>query len=154
MRPGFGKGRPVTVRCARVERVQPGRAFVKLEAGEGCAACAAHGPCFPVTATSRERLVEVVDPIGVRPGERVEIRFSDGALWMGVLLGLGIPGAAMVVGAAVGWRLAPGLGWSPTAVAAGAGFAALAAAFGAGLGIFRKKARSAPFLPTITRRLG
>jgi len=143
----------MTVRCARVERVQPGRAFVKLETEEGCAACAAHGTCSPMAGKSRERLVEAVDPIGVRPGERVEIRFSGGVLWMGVLLGLGIPGAAMVAGAAVGWTLAPGLGWSPTAAAAAAGFAALAAAFGAGLGIFRKKAQFESYLPTITRRL-
>lgn len=143
----------MTVRCAQVERVLPGRALVKLETAESCAACAARGACAPAPQKSGHGLVEVLDPIGVRPGERVEILFPSGALWIGVLLSLGIPGGAMVAGAAAGWSLAPGLGWSPTVAAAVAGFSALAAAFGAGLVIYRKKAQKDPYLPKISRNL-
>ncbi|MEJ5364929.1 MAG: SoxR reducing system RseC family protein [Desulfosoma sp.] len=141
------------VQCARVERIVPGRAFVRLETGEACAACVSHGSCRPISRRLMDRLVEVSDPIGVRQGDRVEIRFPEGSLWIGVLLALAIPGAAMVAGAAAGWSLAPGLGWSATAAAATGGFSALAVAFGAGLLVHRAKVRSDRYLPKITRTL-
>lgn len=143
----------MTLRCARVEKVLPGRALVRLEKGELCTACAAHGSCRPRVVKSTESLVEVADPIGVAQGERVEVHFPAGALWIGALFGLFIPGAAMLLGAALGWALAPSFGWPQTAAAATTGFSALTGAFAMGLGIHRRMAASERYLPKITRTL-
>ncbi len=137
--------------CGRVEMVFPGRALVKLETWQACGACAAHGNCRPEAGTRRERFVEVIDPIGVQRGDRVEIHFSSTALWMGILFCLAIPGGAMVVGAVVGWFWGPGFGGSATAAAAG--FLALGATFAAGLLIYRRKFGADRYLPRIVRSL-
>ncbi len=154
MRLGEVRTDSVMVRCGRVETVLPGRAFVRLERGEICAACAAHGSCRAGPVESKEPFVEVLDPIGVQQGDRVEIRFSEAALWSGLLWGILVPVGAMVGGATAGWSLGPHVGWSSTAAAAVVGFSALAAAFGMGVLVHGKKGGSRRYLPEITRALG
>lgn len=97
--------------------------------------------------------MEVFDPIGVRQGDWVEIRFSGAALWSGVLWGILMPLGAMVGGAATGWSFGPDFGWSSTAAGSVAGFSALTAAFAVGLLVQRKKGGSNKYLPAITRTL-
>lgn len=130
-----------------VVRVGPSRAWVKVLATSAC------GSCRSACGMSEEgyRLVEVIDPIGVRPRQEVGLQLPGGALVSAALLMYGLPVALLLLGLGVGHFAALRLGLPADWVGAGAAFTFMGAGF---VGLYRARhyfEDRQSFYPTITR---
>lgn len=137
----------MVVRCATVLKVAAGRAFVVVESGENCPSCHAHGTCRPPRSRQTKRPLEVLDPIGVRVGDQVEILYPADSLWTLSVLFFGLPAAALVLGSA--W--ASLWGWASTAASVMSAGAAFGLALALSVLIYRKMNRRDKAFPTIVR---
>ncbi|ROQ89782.1 SoxR reducing system RseC family protein [Desulfosoma caldarium] len=136
------------VRCATVLKVATGRAFVVVESGGlNCPTCSARGACTPPRSRQAKRPLEVLDPIGVRVGERVEILFPAKSLWTLSVLFFGLPAGAVLFGSV--W--ASLVGWTSTAACVMSACAALGLALVLSTLIYRKINRGEEGFPTIVR---
>ncbi len=81
-----------------------GRATVRVERREACAACVARKTCHPAPGASFE--MPVADPLGVRPGDRVSVGIPDSALLAASAAAYLLPASLLVAGASVGWAWA------------------------------------------------
>ncbi|TNF46785.1 hypothetical protein EP232_04175 [bacterium] len=86
---------------AMVMSVSHGRAMVALVRSEACGDCAAKSMCHPTSENTMQ--MEVDNPVGARPGERVIIELAPEALLKASILAYLFPATVMVAGAAVGW---------------------------------------------------
>ena len=86
----------------KVISISSGRAEVALVRSEACGNCAAKSMCHPTSEGSTMRM-EVENPLGARPGERVIISLPPEALLKATTMAYLLPAIAMVAGAAVGW---------------------------------------------------
>ncbi|HSH70743.1 MAG TPA: SoxR reducing system RseC family protein [Deferrisomatales bacterium] len=114
---------------ATVVEVRPGRARVQTLRSGSCESCKARGGCSGLGG-GREAQVWVSDPLGVAAGERVVIAVPGGTVVRASLFLYLLPVLALLAGAVLGNRLAPGLGFHPDLGAAGFGGLAMALAFG------------------------
>ncbi|MEJ5347620.1 MAG: SoxR reducing system RseC family protein [Desulfosoma sp.] len=137
------------VRCATVLGVSPGRALVVLEREENCHACHAHSSCMRLRPQGSNRLVEVRDPLGACVGDRVEISFPAGPLWIYSILFFGLPAAALALGSLSAFLW----GWTSTAAVVAAGAAGLIVALAFSFLMVRKMAQSDEVLPILSRIL-
>jgi sigma-E factor negative regulatory protein RseC len=80
-------------------------ARVMMIAGEACASCSANALCKPEDA--ERRTLEVTDPIGVEPGDRVLIVVAGGAVLKASFLLYGLPLVMLVIGVTGGLWLLP-----------------------------------------------
>ncbi len=101
------------------------RARVMMIAGEACASCAANVICKPEDA--ERRTLEVADPIGVEPGDKVVIAVTGGAVLKASFLLYGLPLVMLVIGVAGGMWLMPSelSAREPVSFALGLGLVAL-----------------------------
>ncbi|MGQ9750488.1 SoxR reducing system RseC family protein [Desulfosoma sp.] len=135
--------------CATVLKVRPGRAFVVVESSENCASCVAHGACAAPRFQHLKPPLEVVDPLGVHVGDRVEIQFPAGSLWKLAVLFFGFPAGALMLGTAC----ASSLGWSSNVASVMSGAGAFLLALALSIVIYRKMNRSGEALPAIVRMM-
>jgi sigma-E factor negative regulatory protein RseC len=75
-------------------------AVVLLSAGSNCKECFARELCK--TGTEEERSLEVKDPLGVRPGDKVRLEVYGSSLLMASVLIYGIPLLLLLAGIAIG----------------------------------------------------
>ncbi len=72
-----------------VEKVGNGMAVVRLTQGEDCHHCGARLMCAPGEA--QERSLTATDPIGVQPGDRVQVSISGRSVMIASFLLYGAP---------------------------------------------------------------
>lgn len=101
------------------------------EACDGCPSC---GTCG---AQRESAELEVLNPVGARPGDRIVVDLDHRAFLKVTFLLYVLPVVALMAGAAAGLRLAGPLGWSESAASAACGFLG----FGASLCFIRFQAR-------------
>ena len=105
------------------------RARVQTLRSGSCGSCKAKGGCSGLGG-GREAQVWVADSLGVAVGDRVVITVSGATVVRASLLLYLVPVLALLAGALLGNRLAPGLGLHPDLGAAGLGVLTMALAFG------------------------
>lgn len=113
---------------ATVVAVEPGRAQVETRRSGACESCKARGGCSGLGG-GREARVWVADPLGVGVGERVVISVPGGVVVQASLWLYLVPVLALLGGAVLGNRLAPGYGLNADLGAAVLGMLAMALAF-------------------------
>lgn len=133
---------------ASVLAVTPGLAQVRSMRGEACRGCAAGGGCSHL-GSRREATVWALDPLGVAVGDRVVVAVPEGAALRAGWLLLFAPAAVLLVGAALGHRLAPLGGLDRDLGAALLGGAGLAAALLAA----RRAGRHPGVQPRVVRKV-
>ncbi len=105
---------------AQVISVAGNRAKVTMVRSEACGDCAAKDMCHSTPENTME--MEVDNPAGAHPGDRVVISLTSSDLLKASALTYMLPAFVMVVGATIGWaRTGTDLG---ALIGAGAGFAA------------------------------
>ena len=109
--------------------VQPGRARVQTRRSGACESCKARGGCSGLGG-GRDARVWVTDTLGVGEGDEVLIAVPEGTVVRASLLLYLLPVLALLGGAVLGNRLAPGLGLPADLGAAVLGAGAMAVAFG------------------------
>lgn len=133
----------------QVVRVEPERAWVRVEASSACASCASTKICG--MTEEGFRVVEVLDPVGVQPDQEVGIEVEGGTLVAAALLMYGLPLALLLAGLAGGHVFAVRRGLPADWVSAGSALGAMALGF---LGLYLARGHFAArrtFYPTITR---
>jgi sigma-E factor negative regulatory protein RseC len=86
---------------AMVVSISQGHAMVALVRSEACGDCAAKSMCNPASDNTMQ--MEVENPVGAKPGERVIIELPPEALLKASTLAYLFPATVMVIGATVGW---------------------------------------------------
>jgi sigma-E factor negative regulatory protein RseC len=81
--------------------VDLGKALVAVSAGEACTGCKGEGTCG-LSGARKGRSLWVLDPLGVKPGDRVRVELSDEGLLAASFVLYGIPLAGLLIGALVG----------------------------------------------------
>lgn len=78
-------------------------AQVRLLAGSHCEGCPAAGVCQP--GGEGDRVLEVLDALGARPGDRVRIRVMGSAVLRASFLVYGLPLLLLLIGVGIGSKL-------------------------------------------------
>jgi sigma-E factor negative regulatory protein RseC len=86
---------------AMVLSVSQSHAMVALVRSEACGDCAVKSMCHPGSENTMQ--MEVQNPVGAKPGERVIIELSPEVLLKASTMAYMFPATLMVAGAAVGW---------------------------------------------------
>ncbi|WP_033170463.1 SoxR reducing system RseC family protein [Selenomonas sp. ND2010] len=86
-----------------IVKVQDGMAIIKVGRHADCSAC---GAC----PSSRHVMVEAVNRIGAKPGQRVRFAMQESQVLTGAFVVFVLPLLAAAVGAVLGWQLAIGVG--------------------------------------------
>lgn len=89
---------------ARVLRTEAGHAWVEVERKSACGSCSVSSGCGTASIArylgrkGRMRL-RALDPVGVRPGDRVVIGLEEGPMMRGMIRVYALPLAALLLGA-------------------------------------------------------
>lgn len=134
-----------------VRNVSTGTALVMTVRSEACDACGAKGACEIMGGETSNMLVEVEDPIGVRPGQTVEISMETASFLQTTFLTYMVPVIALLAGALLGKYLGPDMGLSETGAAVLGALVLGAAAMFAALTLGRKMGEKDNFRPKIRR---
>lgn len=78
-----------------------GRAKIALVRTEACGDCPSKGVCHPASEGLRE--MEVADPVGAKPGQKVLITLKPEVLLKATILAYLFPATLMVAGSTAGW---------------------------------------------------
>jgi sigma-E factor negative regulatory protein RseC len=84
---------------------RPAQATVRLEAGDHCEGCPASVMCRP--GDGDRRLMDVLDPIGVTVGDRVQVAVPGGAVLRASFLVYGLPLLLLLAGVGLGALVLP-----------------------------------------------
>ncbi len=84
---------------------RPAQATVRLLASDQCEGCPASCVCRP--AGGDRRLMDVLDPIGVTVGDRVQVAVPGGAVLRASFLVYGLPLLLLLLGVGLGTRIWP-----------------------------------------------
>ena len=82
-----------------------GTAKVKMIRSGSCEACSASGSCKAISST--DNVITVLDNIGVKPGQHVEIEIPSGMFLKATFLTYLMPVIMLFVGAALGGKYGP-----------------------------------------------
>lgn len=139
---------------AVVLAAEPGFAWVRPGPADLCAACAGSGRCGAVAlgrlfGESGQRF-RVIDPLGVRPGERIVVGVAGGLLWRAAVWAYLLPLAGLLSGAVLGTGLWPA---KPDAGGLSGATLGLILALGALRWRSRELALKHGFEPVVLRRL-
>ena len=96
---------------AQVIEVAGVRTLVKTQRSEACHSCSAKGACSAMGG-SKDMTVEVMNPIGARAGDRVELALPEGSFLKASVVIYLIPLGGFGLGAVLGQILGPRWGWS------------------------------------------
>lgn len=80
-----------------------GRAIVLLTGGDQCEQCSLHHHCKPQGADGRSLVA--TDPLGVRPGDKVQIEVQGKNILLATILLYGIPLILLLAGIFIGMAL-------------------------------------------------
>ncbi len=84
---------------------QPAQATVRLLAGDHCEGCAARVLCRPTEGD--RRVMDVLDPLGVTVGDRVQVAVPGGAVLKASFLVYGVPLLLLLAGVGLGTLVVP-----------------------------------------------
>ncbi len=85
--------------------VSNGQATIAMEENAACGSCSQKSTCHP--GDGAQRTMTAQDPIGVKPGQVVTVDLPGGGVWLAMGLAYGVPLALLLVGAILGFRMAP-----------------------------------------------
>ena len=144
---------------ARVVGIEGGKAVIAKETSSACEGCHLSGSCMSSGDVRCDKAFVVLNPMGAKVGDRVEVGLTSGEFFVSVLLIYLLPLALLFAGFALGSHWAPRLAkrfghpLDPTAVAAVLGFLFLVGAFSL-LYLFNRWCKKrGRFLPRVTRVL-
>jgi positive regulator of sigma E activity len=83
--------------------IEGGRAIVLLTSDDRCDQCAVHDHCKPSGANGRSLIA--ADPLGVRPGDKVQVAVQGKNILLATVLLYGIPLVLLLVGVIAGMTL-------------------------------------------------
>jgi sigma-E factor negative regulatory protein RseC len=109
-----------------VTKATPDSTHVTLGKHAQCVGC---GACI-AAADDRERRIDVVNDVGAKEGQKVEIEFSSGRLVGAAFLIFVVPLVVALAGGYAGYHLAGRLGLPPTLLGVGTGCLAFAGSLG------------------------
>jgi len=111
-----------------VEKSSPQKAVVRIEQSSACATCQSRGACQ--VQNDKIFLVEVVNDLGAKVGDVVEISMPSGSVIKASLAVYALPVLGLILGALSGGALAGALRVQPTAASLVGGGAGLAVSIG------------------------
>ncbi len=85
--------------------VRDGWATIAMEENAACGSCSQQSTCHPGDGSRRTMTAQ--DPIGVKPGQIVTVDLPEGGVWLAMGLAYGVPLTLLLVGAVMGYRMAP-----------------------------------------------
>jgi len=131
-----------------IERISNKTAYVKVARSSACRHCSSKDSC---NISDRDMIVEVINRLNAKEGDRVEISVPEGTFLKLSLLVYISPVIALMTGAFLGNYLATLSGINPSAAAAVTGALFLVIAF-IGLKIFENKKKAGDrYYPRMTR---
>ncbi len=133
-----------------VESAAQGVAKVRTTRSEACAHCGAKGMCEALGG-SQENLVDVEDPLGVSPGQHVEIVLESKQFVTATFVIYMIPVLALVLGTVLGKEMGPNLGYTSTSGAVVGALVFGSAAFLAALRWGKRLGDKSSYRPRIGR---
>jgi len=134
-----------------VQQVQTTKAFILINRSSACAGCHAQSACNP--SEHKEMIVEAINDLHARVGDRVQISVPSGSLLKATFIVYFVPVLALVLGAIAGSKLAPSMQMDATLTSILCGVLSMATVFGM-VKIFDKSANSkSQYWPRITRIL-
>ncbi len=80
-------------------------ALVRMEKGEHCSSCSSRSSCLPDESSSNQKIVEAINSVGVRIGQKVQLRIESTDLIKASLLMFAIPLVFLLTGALLGKSL-------------------------------------------------
>lgn len=94
-------------------------AWVKTVRSSSCEGCASHDSC---ESAGKDMKVKAINLVGAKVGDRIVLNFQTGALLRATFLLYVFPIICMIIGAVVGQKIAPVLGYSSSIMSVFAGF--------------------------------
>lgn len=94
-------------------------AWVKTVRSSSCEGCASHDSC---ESAGKDMKVKAINLVGAKVGDRIVLNFQTGALLRATFLLYVFPIICMIIGAVVGQKIAPLLGYSSSIMSVFAGF--------------------------------
>jgi len=134
-----------------VQRVANTTAFVQIQRYSACAGCHSESQCRP--SEKKEMVVEALNDVQAREGDRVRISLATESLMKVTFLVYFVPLLALIFGAALGGHLAPTLGVDSTLASIGFGALAMGAIFLIIRRFDRGAQKKAQYWPRITQIL-
>lgn len=134
-----------------VEKSSPQKALVRIERSSACATCESRGSCH--VQNDKHFVVEVVNELGAKAGDVVEISMPSGNVIKASLAVYSLPVLGLLLGALSGGSLAEALNVTPTTASLLGGGAGLMVSIGV-LRRFDRSVRSRPgYSPRMTKVL-
>ncbi len=111
-----------------VQEVGPSKAFILINRSSACAGCHSQSACHP--SEHKEMIVEAINDLHARIGDRVQISVPAGSLLKATFIVYFVPVLALVLGAITGSKLAPSLGMDATLTSILCGVLSMVTVFG------------------------
>lgn len=108
----------------RVLRTDKDSAWIQTIRSASCEGCQSRHACHTLGGGGNDRAVEAINTIGAREGDQVVVEFSAASLMKGTFLIYMFPILCLLLGAGIGVKLAPIIGWDASALPALMGFGA------------------------------
>jgi sigma-E factor negative regulatory protein RseC len=134
-----------------VQEVAATKAFIVVNRTSACAGCHGQSACRP--SESKDMIIEAINEMNAKVGDRVQISVPTGSLLKATFLVYFLPVVALVLGAVAGSNLGPSVGLDTTLASVLCGFGAMAAVFLAVKWFDRSVDSKAQYWPRITRIL-
>jgi positive regulator of sigma E activity len=111
-----------------VKKVMGQRALIQTDRKGDCAHCSSRKGCL-FMEDGKEALAMVLNPVGAKEGDRVQVTMEEGVFLKNTFLLYFIPVLSLVGGSVLGYFLAGRMGWNQDVTAFSLGFACLVASF-------------------------
>jgi sigma-E factor negative regulatory protein RseC len=135
-----------------VQEVAATKAFIVINRTSACAGCHGQSGCRP--SESKDMIIEAINELNAKVGDRVQISLPTGSLLKATFLVYFLPVVALVIGAIAGGKLGPFLlGFNSTLGSILCGFGAMAAVLLAVKWFDRSIDAKPNYWPRITRIL-
>ncbi len=128
-------------------------AWVKTTRSGACESCASRGACHAMGG-EKEMEVEVLNPVGARPGDLVVLKIDTSPLLKATFLIYLFPILLLLAGAAAGQWISSSAGWNSAVPAAVLGFGCLAAGLALVKILGGRISQQDAYRPRIVRILG
>lgn len=134
-----------------VQQVAATKAFILINRSSACAGCHSKSACRP--SETKEMIVEAINDINARVGDRVQVSVPTSSLLKATFLVYFVPVLALIAGAITGSNVAPSLQVDSTLASIVCGFLAMAVVFSAVKWFDRGANSKAQYWPKVTRIL-
>lgn len=136
-----------------VIRIDASVTWVKTTRSGACENCASRGACHAMGG-EKEVEVEVLNPVGARPGDLVVIKIDTSPLLKATFLIYLFPILLLMAGAGAGEWISRSIGWDSSAPAAVLGFGSLAGGLVLVKILGRRLSQQNAYRPRIVRIIG